>query len=231
MSLCAQPASVNCSSVPPLAQLPRFILADYQAFEGEPFKKTPDVIRWVRHIPGWRSCHTDLFHIIRSAGNRPVSMARIAQWYNADVRRVERLVKEMEVAGWVQIERGTTRTGRDLANLYDFTPAIILMSQIDAEMQATEQAERHAAPPATETALPPVRDTPLPPVRHTGPYEKVLTYLENDIERSLPPTPVAQVMEPPTAEAADARPQARFDADYQALIEIGRKTQCFSFGI
>ncbi len=219
MSLRAQSMPVNCSSVPPLAQLPRYILPDYQAFEGEPFKKTPDVIRWVRHIPGWRSCHTDLFHIIRSAGNRPVPMARIAQWYNADVRRVERLVKEMEVAGWVQIERGTNRTGRDLANLYDFTPAIILMSQIDAEMQATEQAERHAAPPATETALPPVRDTPLPPVRDAGPYEKVLSYLENDIVISVPPTPVAQVMEPPTDEGATARPQARFDADYSALVE------------
>jgi len=216
MSLSSAPASVNHLSA---AQLPPFILPDYQAFEGEPFKKTPDAIQWVRHIPGWRSCHTDLFLIIRAAGHRPISVSWIAQRYNVDTRRVERLVSEMEVAGWVRVERRTTRAGGDAANLYDFTPAITLMGQIAAEMRAAERGERLAFAPVADAPPPPVRDTPLPPVRDTGPYEKVLTYPENDIELSVPPTPVAQVMEPPTDDGATAQPQARFDADYQALVE------------
>jgi len=224
MSLSSSPASVNHLSA---AQLPLFILPDYQEFEGEPFKKTPDAAQWVRHIPDWRSCHTDLFLIIRAAGHRPVSMSWIAKRYNADTRRVERLVREMEAAGWVRVDRSTTRAGRDLANLYDFTPAIIIMGQIAAEMRATEQAERLAAASTAEAPTSPVLDTPLPlaldtllpPVRDAGPYEKVLTYLENDIDVSVPPTPVTQATEPPTDERAAARPQARFDADYQALVE------------
>jgi len=226
MSLTSTPAAVNHASPPP-AQLPPFMLPDYHTFEGKSFKKTPDSAQWVRHIPGWRSCHTDLFTIIRAAGHRPVSMSWIAKRYNADTRRVERLVKEMEAAGWVRVDRRTTRTGRDLSNLYDFTPAIIIMGQIAAKMRATEQAERAAAAPAAEAPASPVRDTPLPlvleapvpPVRDTGPYEKVLTYLENGNEVSVPPTPVAQAIEPATDEEANARPQARFDADYQALVE------------
>ncbi len=215
MSLSSSPAPVNHLSA---AQLPPFMLPDYQAFEGEPFKKTPDAIQWVRHIPGWRSCHTDLFLIIRAAGNRPISVSWIAQRYNTDTRRIERLVHQMEVAGWVRVERRTTRAGGDSANLYDFTPAIAIMNQIAAETRAAEQAERQATAPVAEAPTPPVRDTPLPPVRDTGPYEKVLTYLENDIDVSVPPTPVVHAQSP-TGEETTTRPQARFDADYQALVE------------
>ncbi len=216
MSLSSAPTSVNYLST---AQLPRFILPDYEAFEGEPFKKTPDAVQWVRHIPGWRSCHTDLFLIIRAAGSRPIGVSWIATRYNADTRRVERLLSEMEAAGWVHIERRVNRAGRDLPNVYDFTPAIIIMDQIAAEMEAAERAERQATAPAAEAPTPPVRDTPLPPVRDTGPYEKVLTYLENDIDVSVPPTPVAHALEPTTDQEATAWPQARLDAEYQALVE------------
>ncbi len=216
MSISSTPAPVNH---PSSAQLPPFMLPDYQAFEGEPFKKAPDTIQWVRHIPGWRSCHTDLFLIIRAAGHRPISVSWIAQRYNVDTRRVERLVSEMEVAGWVRVERRTTRAGGDAANFYDFTPAITLMNQIAAKMRTAERTERLAVAPVADAPPPPVRDTPLPPVRDTGPYEKVLTYLENGNEVSVPPTPVAQALESPTDQDAMAQPQARFDADYQALVE------------
>lgn len=218
MSISSTPASVNH---PSSAQLPPFMLPDYQAFEGEPFKKAPDTIQWVRHIPGWRSCHTDLFLIIRAAGHRPISVSWIAQRYNVDTRRVERLVSEMEVAGWVRVERRTTRAGGDAANLYDFTPAITLLGQIAAEMRAAERAERQAFAPVADAPPPPVRDTPLPPVRDTGPYEKVLTYLEIGNEISVPPTPVAHAREPLADEEQlpDARPQDRLAADYQALVE------------
>jgi len=218
MSLSSVPTSVNHLSA---AQLPRFILPDYQTFEGEPFKKTPDAVQWVRHIPGWRSCHTDLFLIIRAAGNRPISVSWIAQRYNTDTRRIERLVHQMEAAGWVRVERRTTRAGGDSANLYDFTPAIAIMNQIAAEMRAADQAERQATAPVAEAPTPPVRDTPLPPVRDTGPYEKVLTYLEIGNDVSVPPTPVAHAREPLADEEQppDARPQDRLAADYQALVE------------
>ncbi len=218
MSLSSAPASVNHLST---AQLPRFILPDYEAFEGEPFKKTPDAIQWVRHIPGWRSCHTDLFLIIRAAGSRPIGVSWIATRYNADTRRVERLLSEMEAAGWVHIERRANRARRDLANVYDFTPAIIIMGQIAAEMEGATRAARQPTAPAAEAPVPPVQDTPPPPVRDTGPYEKVLTYLEIGNDVSVPPTPVAHAREPLTDEEQppDARPQDRLAADYQALVE------------
>jgi len=204
MSLRSLSVPVN-SPVRPIA--PLYLLPDYSAFEGETYKKTPDAMQWVRHIDGWRSCHLELFTIIRAAGNRPISMTYIAQRYNTDTRRVERLIKEMHTAGWITIERHTGTTGRDLANAYDFTPLIDQLQQIAATMKAHSQTTRHNA----LTAVPPVRDAPLPPVRDTGPIEKVLTYLDNDIGSSVPPTPVAQPEAPPDAPA--------FDATYHALIE------------
>jgi len=220
MSISSTPASVNHLSA---AQLPRFILPDYQAFVGKTYKKTPDAIQWVRHIPGWRSCHTELFTIIRAVGNRPIGMTWLVRRYNSDTRQVERLLREMEAAGWLHVERRTTRVGKALPNVYDFTPAIVLMGEIAAKMEAEEEADEEAIPPVASPASEPpspVAQTPsISPVQDARPYEKVLTYLENDIEVSVPPTPVAQVMEPSTDEEATARPQARFDADYQALVD------------
>jgi len=220
MSISSTPASVNHLSA---AQLPRFILPDYQAFAGKTYKKTPDAIQWVRHIPGWRSCHTELFTIIRAVGNRPIGMTWLVRRYNSDTRQVERLLREMEAAGWLHVERRTTRVGKALPNVYDFTPAIVLMGEIAAKMEAEEEADEEAIPPvaspASEPPSPVAQTPPISPVQDARPYEKVLTYLENDIEVSVPPTPVAQAVKPPIDEGATARPQARFDANYQALVE------------
>jgi len=145
----------------------------------------------------------------------------IATRYNADTRRVERLLSEMEAAGWVCIERRANRAGHNLANVYDFTPAIIIMGQIAAEMEAAERGTRQPTAPVAEAPVPPVRDTPPLPVRDTGPYEKVLTYLEIGNDVSVPPTPVAYAREPLADEEhpPDARPQDRLAANYQALVE------------
>jgi len=226
-----RPASmpVNCSSVPPLAQLPLF--PDDAPLQVTYWRKVSNAFAQYYRDAGLTHAQACMVNTIRSHAHRgqlpAPALSAVALSMRTDVRQVQRWIKALQVAGLVIVQERKSLHGQQLANAYDFTPLFRRCEELATAARAERQATREIRHEATEEAAPaeiaaaasPVINTTPPPVINTTPLEKVLTYLENDIEVSVPPTPVAQAIEPPTSKEATARPQARFDAEYQALME------------
>ncbi len=204
MSLRPQPEPVNCSSVLATSYCERF--GDEAAGYG--CAPIPHVV--VKHhrrldmTYGEWDLITQLFSFKWTQADPYPSLSTLAERLAISARQVHALITSAQQKGFLRV---IPRQGH--SNAYDLAPVIEKATRLE-EMQRQE-VQKTSFPPPLKTS------TPTPPEnQHT---KKKQVPRKNSIERSLPPTPVAQVMEPPTAEAANARPQARFDADYQALTE------------
>ncbi len=204
MSLCAQPAAVNPPSVLATSYRERFgdEAADYGC------ASIPHVVvKYHRRMDmtyGEWDLITQLFSFKWTQADPYPSITTLAERLAISARQVHALITSAQQKGFLQV---VPRPGH--SNAYDLAPVIEKATRLE-EMQR-QGVQKTSPPPPLKTSIP----TP-PENQHT---KKKQVPRKNGIERSVPPTPVAQVMEPPTAMDAEARPQARFDADYSALVE------------
>jgi len=226
MSLASSPAPVNHLSA---AQLPLF--PDDAPLQVTYWRKVSNAFAQYYRDAGLTHAQACMVNTIRSHAHRgqlpAPALSAVALTMRTDIRQVQRWIKALQVAGLVIVQERKSLHGQQLANAYDFTPLFRRCEELATAARAERQAAREIQHEATEEAAPaeiaavapPVINTTPPPVINTTPLEKVLTYLEIGNEVSVPPTPVAHAMRPPTGDEATTRPQARFDAEYQALME------------
>jgi len=204
MSLCAQPAAVNLPSVLATSYRERFgdEAADYGC------ASIPHVV--VKHhrrldmTYGEWDLITQLFSFKWTQADPYPSIPTLAERLAISARQVHALMTSAQQKGFLRV---VPRPGH--SNAYDLAPVIEKATQLEAMQRQGVQKTSTAPPLKTSTPTPPEN-------QHT---KKKQVPRKNGIERSVPPTPVAPVMEPPTTMDAEARPQARFDADYSALVE------------
>ncbi len=137
-------------------------------------------------------------------------------------RQVQDLLSSLQRKGLLYVNE---RPGR--SNSYDLTPMIEkahALAHLEQGVRKTCTPLRTSQEPTDHAPQPPlarvaegVRKIPERGAENLHPNQNQRN--QKNIERSVPPTPVAQMMERPTAQEATARPQTRFDADYQALVE------------
>ncbi len=197
MSLASTPAPVNSPAI-------LSISTSYAARYGEAAEHgctpLPDVlIRHHRHL-GMTYGEWDLTTQILTykwTDQHPYpTIGTLAHSMDVSGRQVQELLSSLQGKGLLRV---VERPGR--SNAYDLRPMIEKAHTLE-HLQDTEGMKKTCTPRGEENL-------------HTKQNQRN----QKNIERSVPPTPVAQMMERPTAQEATARPQARFDADYQALIE------------
>jgi len=212
MSLCAQPAAVNLPSVLATSYRERFgdEAADYGC------ASIPHVV--VKHhrrldmTYGEWDLITQLFSFKWTQADPYPSIPTLAERLAISARQVHALMTSAQQKGFLRV---VPRPGH--SNAYDLAPVIEKATQLEAMQRQGVQKTSTAPPLKTSTAPPLKTSTRTPPENQQTKKKQVPR--KNGIERSVPPTPVAPVIEPPTTMDAEARPQARFDADYSALVD------------
>jgi len=197
MSLTSTPAPVNSPAI-------LSISTSYAARYGEAAEHgctpLPDVlIRHHRHL-GMTYGEWDLTTQILTykwTDQHPYpTIGTLAHSMDVSGRQVQELLSSLQGKGLLRV---IERPGR--SNAYDLRPMIEKAHTLE-HLQDTEGVKKTCTPRGEENL-------------HTKQKQRN----QKNIERSVPPTPIAHAVELPTAQEATARPQARFDADYQALIE------------
>lgn len=197
MSLTSTPAPVNS---PAILSTSTSYAARYGEAAEHGCTPLPDVlIRHHRHL-GMTYGEWDLTTQILTykwTDQHPYpTIGTLAHSMDVSGRQVQELLSSLQGKGLLRV---IERPGR--SNAYDLRPMIEKAHTLE-HLQDTEGVKKTCTPRGEENL-------------HTKQKQRN----QKNIERSVPPTPVAQVMEPPTGEAATAQPQARFDADYQTLVE------------
>jgi len=222
MSISSQPASVNSTSI---------LSTSYGARYGEAAEHgctpLPDVlIRYHRHLGmtyGEWDVTTQILTYKWTAAHPYPTIEALAHALDVKTRQVQELLASLQHKGLVHV---IERPGR--SNAYDLTPMIEKAHELaHLDMRGVQKTctpldlpthtGRAAALPLC--AADGMQENHIPRGAENLHPKQNYRKQKNDIDVSVPPTPVAQVMEPPTNEKATAWPQARFDTDYQALVE------------
>ncbi len=197
MSLTSTPAPVNS---PAILSTSTSYAARYGEAAEHGCTPLPDVlIRHHRHL-GMTYGEWDLTTQILTykwTDQHPYpTIGTLAHSMDVSGRQVQELLSSLQGKGLLRV---IERPGR--SNAYDLRPMIEKAHTLE-HLQDTEGVKKTCTPRGEENL-------------HTKQKQRN----QKNIERSLPPTPVAHAVELPTAQEATARPQARFDANYQALVE------------
>jgi len=197
MSLTSTPAPVNS---PAILSTSTSYAARYGEAAEHGCTPLPDVlIRHHRHL-GMTYGEWDLTTQILTykwTDQHPYpTIGTLAHSMDVSGRQVQELLSSLQGKGLLRV---IERPGR--SNAYDLRPMIEKAHTLE-HLQDTEGVKKTCTPRGEENL-------------HTKQKQRN----QKNIERSVPPTPVAHAVELPTAQEATARPQARFDANYQTLVE------------
>jgi len=195
MSLAASPASVNSTSI---------LSTSYGARYGEAAEHgcTPVPVVLIRHhrhlgmTYGEWDLSTQILTYKWTDQHPYPTIGVLAHSMAVSDRQVQELLSSLQSKGLVRV---IERPGQ--SNAYDLTPMVEKAHELE-HLQEVKGVQKTFTPRGEENL-------------HTNKNQRK----QNDIDVSVPPTPVAHAMKLPTDEEAATRPQARFDADYQALVE------------